>query len=104
MKKVILAGVLGVLLFGYLTIINQAPRAWADVASLNADTGHQAYIWQYMNCTVSGGVAVQGTCSPVGVNWGSLIGYMETNINWQDLPGVTGAPTSAATWLKSTAP
>ena len=104
MKKYLLTGILSLGLLAGLIFIVQPQKSWSDVASLTNAAIGQANIIALNQCTVTAGVPVAGTCTQVGVNWTSLLTYMQANVNWQDLPGVTGAPTSAATWLKTTAP
>ena len=104
MKKYLLTGILSLGLLTGLFLINQPPKAWSDIAGLTSAAVQQANFIALYQCTVVNGVPVAGTCTTAGVNWTTFLLYQEANINWQDLPGVTGAPTSAATWLKTTAP
>lgn len=104
MKKLLMGLCVSVSILGVFCLVEGPKKVWADVSNLTMGTGVQAQIDEFYSCTVNQGNVVPNTCSPVGVNWSSLLGYMETNINWQDLPGVTGAPTSATTWLKAGAP
>lgn len=104
MKIKILSFVLSLFVgFGVLSLINYAKPAWADNASL-AQTG-ASINWNFaaMLCSGnSGQVANNPACNNFGaVNWSSLVNWMQANVNWQDLPGVTGAPTSANTWIKA---
>ena len=101
MKQKILGSLIvcAILVGGYFGI----QKVWADVSSLPGATISQANLIQLWQCTSNAGATVPGTCSPVGVNWYSLNLYEANNVNWQDLPGVTGAPYSASTFMKTNA-
>lgn len=104
MKKFIVPSILGVLLFTALSLHNMTPKAWADTSGLSSAVISKANYLYLQQCTTSGGVIQAGTCSTAGINWNDFSLWLGNNINWQDLPGVTGAPTSIATWVKTTAP
>ena len=105
MKKKILGLALGIFIgLGILVYFNRTPSAWADIASLPQQLGMSVnWVDEIGLCSGnSGNTANNPSCNNLGtVNWSTMINWMESNVNWQDLPGVTGAPTSAATWIKA---
>lgn len=105
MKNKILGIGLGLILgLVALCFINKGTRpAWADNAGLAQTAASVNWNYAAMLCSGnSGQVANNPTCNNMGaVNWTSMVNWLEANVNWQDLPGVTGAPTSASTWIKA---
>lgn len=105
MKKYILSSIFSILILTGLIVMNEPPKAWSDAASNNTAAVSQNFWDTFYSCTNgAGGLPIVGTCVPVNVNWTSLVNYMGANVNWQDLPGVTGAVYSTSTFIKSTAP
>lgn len=103
MRKLLLGFIVGLVILSGLNY-QFIPKAFADAASLTNAAISQTNIQALFQCTVVNGIPVAGTCTTAGVNWASFMLYQEANVNWQDLPGVTGAPYSSSTWIKSNAP
>lgn len=93
----------GITIFGTLSFMS--PKiVLGDAASLS-QMGQMSVNWpvQIFACQGNSGLTANNpTCNQEAtVNWTVMINWLNSNVNWQDLPGVTGAPYSATTWIKA---